>query len=81
LGKATAWLVIGVPIGVIVGGCGLPPRVDPEASEKRYLLGADYFGKRMFRPALEELLKAVELNPQNADAHNLLGLLSLQQAD
>jgi type IV pilus assembly protein PilF len=54
-------------------------RVDPEASEKRYLLGADYFNKGMVEPALEELLKAVELNPQNADAHNLLGLVFLRK--
>src|SRR4051812_21767169 len=55
-------------------------KVDVEGSEKRYYLGADYFEKRMFRPALEELLKSIELNPQNVDAHYLLGLLYLQEA-
>jgi Tfp pilus assembly protein PilF len=74
-----------VTVGVVVlaGALQCTPattRIDPEASEKRYLLGADYFEKRMFRPALEELLKAIELNPQNQDAHYLLGLLSLEQA-
>jgi Tfp pilus assembly protein PilF len=54
-------------------------RVDPEASEKRYLLGADYFNKGLVEPALEELLKAVELNPNNPDAHNLLGLVFLRK--
>jgi Tfp pilus assembly protein PilF len=54
-------------------------RVDPEASEKRYLLGADYFSKGLVAPALEELLKAVELNPQNAEAHHLLGLIFLRR--
>jgi type IV pilus assembly protein PilF len=54
-------------------------RVDPEASEKRYLLGADYFNKGLVQPALEELLKAVELNPNNPDAHNLLGLVFLRR--
>ena len=54
-------------------------RVDPEASERRYLLGADYFNKGMVGPALEELLKAVELNPENPDAHNLLGLVFLRK--
>src|SRR5262245_7790484 len=34
----------------------------------------------MVGPALEELLKAVELNPQNPDAHNLLGLVHLRKA-
>jgi Tfp pilus assembly protein PilF len=55
-------------------------RVDPEASEKRYLLGADYFNKNLVGPALEELLKAVELNPENSEAHNLLGLVFLRKA-
>ncbi len=50
------------------------------ASEKQYLLGADYFNKGLMGPALEELLKAVELNPENPDAHNLLGLLFLRKA-
>jgi tetratricopeptide (TPR) repeat protein len=76
LRQLTAWLVI----STTVAGCAPTLRTDPEASEKRYLLGADYFGKRMYRPALEELLKAVELNPQNADAHYLLGLLELVDA-
>ena len=46
---------------------------------KRYLLGADYFTKGLVEPALEELLKAVELDPNNADAHNLLGLVWLRK--
>jgi Tfp pilus assembly protein PilF len=53
--------------------------VDPVASEKQYLLGADYFNKNLIGPALEELLKAVQLDPGNADAHNLLGLISLRK--
>lgn len=55
-------------------------QLDPEASEKRYLLGADYYGKGLVAPALEELLKAVELNGDNADAHNLLGIVYLRKA-
>ncbi len=54
-------------------------RVDPDASQKRYLLGADYFTKGLVEPALEELIKAVELNPDNPDAHNLLGLVWLRK--
>jgi Tfp pilus assembly protein PilF len=62
-----------------LAGCATAPRVDPDASDKRYLLGADYFSKGMVGPALEELLRAVELNPNNADAHNLLGLVFLRK--
>jgi Tfp pilus assembly protein PilF len=42
-------------------------------------LGADYFNKGLVQPALEELLKAVELDPNNPDAHNLLGLVWLRK--
>jgi Tfp pilus assembly protein PilF len=63
-----------------MAGCGpAATRVDPEASQKRYLLGADYFNKGLVEPALEELLKAVELDPNNPDAHNLLGLVWLRK--
>jgi type IV pilus assembly protein PilF len=63
-----------------VTACGpAQTRVDPDASYKRYLLGADYFNKGMVEPALEELLKAVDLNPDNAEAHNMLGLVFLRK--
>jgi type IV pilus assembly protein PilF len=63
-----------------LAGCGpAATRVDPDASQKRYLLGADYFNKGLVEPAMEELLKAVELDPNNPDAHNLLGLVWLRK--
>jgi Tfp pilus assembly protein PilF len=71
-------LLLCVAFGVVA--CGPAQKmVDPEASEKRYLLGADYFNKGLVGPALEELLKSVELNPHNPDAHNLLGLVFLRK--
>jgi Tfp pilus assembly protein PilF len=54
-------------------------RIDPDASRTRALLGADYLTKGLTGPALEEALKAVELNPSNPDAHNLLGILFLRK--
>jgi Tfp pilus assembly protein PilF len=65
--------------GLLATGCVASTRLDSEASDKRYLLGADYFSKNLVGPALEELLKAVQLNPENADAHNLLGLVFLRK--
>ncbi|MCU1281118.1 MAG: tgl, partial [bacterium] len=63
-----------------MAACGpAATRVDPDASQKRFLLGADYFNKGLVQPALEELLKAVELDPSNPDAHNLLGLVFLRR--
>lgn len=50
-----------------------------EASDKRFQLGVDYFSKGMVSAALEELIKAVDLDPNNADAHNLLGLVWLRK--
>lgn len=50
-----------------------------ELAQKKYDLGNDYFYKRMYEPAMAEALKAIELDPQNADAHNLLGALMLQK--
>jgi tetratricopeptide (TPR) repeat protein len=64
---------------VLFGGCWAHTQADPEASEKRYLLGADLYGKNQIAPALEELLKAVQLNPNNAEAHNLLGIVYMRK--
>jgi len=50
-----------------------------ELAQKKYELGNDYFYKRMYEPAMAEALKATELDPQNADAHNLVGALLLQK--
>lgn len=63
-----------------MAGCGpAATRVDPDASQKHFLLGADYFNKGLVEPSLEELLKAVQLDPNNPDAHNLLGLVWLRK--
>ena len=53
---------------------------DLERGERYYQLGVDYFRKGMQAPALEETLKAIEADPENAEAHNLLGLIFLKQA-
>ena len=67
-------------VATALAACGpAQTRVDPDASQKRYLLGADYFNKGLVQPALEELLKAVELDPNNPEAHNLLGLVWLRK--
>ncbi len=78
--KRLAQLVAPLCVGMTLCSCGpAQTRVDPDASQKRYLLGADYFNKGLVEPALEELLKAVELDPNNPDAHNLLGLVWLRR--
>jgi type IV pilus assembly protein PilF len=48
---------------------------DPKLSETHYLLGSDYMKKKMPQLAKRELIMAVELDPDNLDAHELLGVL------
>jgi Tfp pilus assembly protein PilF len=80
LAQLLAYLLT-IVVTLSLAGCGPTSRViDPAASEKQYLLAADYFAKNMVAPATEELLRAITLDPQNADAHNLMGLISLRKA-
>jgi type IV pilus assembly protein PilF len=79
--KKLRHLAVTICVVAPLAACGpAQTRVDPDASQKRYLLGADYFNKGLVQPAMEELLKAVELDPNNPDAHNLLGLVWLRKA-
>jgi Tfp pilus assembly protein PilF len=62
-------------------GCATsrPAKRDTEQAQIRYQLAADYFRNRRIESAVEELQRALQLDPQNADAYNLLGLIDLQQ--
>ena len=61
--------------------CGCPPQVvrNPEASQKRYLLAAEYFSKGAVPSAQEELRQAIALDDRNVEAYYLSGLLSLRE--
>jgi type IV pilus assembly protein PilF len=60
-------------------GCATHARRESEQSHVRFQLAADYFRSQRTEAALEELRKALALDPENADAYNLLGLVSLSQ--
>ena len=60
-------------------GCVARSKKDTEQSQIRFQLAADYFRGQRVEAALEELHKALEMDPENADAYNLLGLVSLAQ--
>jgi type IV pilus assembly protein PilF len=60
-------------------GCATRPKRDADQSQIRYQLAADYFRNRRIEAAMDELQKALEMDPENADAMNLMGLISLQQ--
>jgi len=55
------------------------PARDPDGSQKRVALGQDYYSKHMVAPALIELSRALELDPENPDAYYMLGLVKMGQ--
>jgi type IV pilus assembly protein PilF len=60
---------------------GCVPHVKKNADEAQihFQLAGDYFRHRRVEAALDELQRALASDPNNADAYNLLGLISLQQ--
>lgn len=76
--RIVGWISLGFWLAACAGQ--KPAAADADASDKHYLLAADYFSKNLLGPALEEGTKALELNRENAEAHNLVGLISLRKA-
>ena len=60
--------------------CAHVEKRDPEASTKRLAVGQDLYSKHMVPAALLEIQRSLELDPENPDAHYLLGILKLGQA-
>ena len=60
-------------------GCASRIRRDPEQSQIRYQLATGYFRDQRVEAAIEELQKALQADPENADAYNMLGLIALRQ--
>jgi type IV pilus assembly protein PilF len=71
-------LVVLLP-GFAAGGCATKPSRDPDQSYVRYQLGVEYFQGRRVEAAIEELDKALVADPENADAHNMLGIIAIKQ--
>lgn len=61
-------------------GCATRAKRDADQSQMRYQLAVGYFDNRRVEAAIEELQKAIEADPENADAYNMLGLIALKQA-
>jgi type IV pilus assembly protein PilF len=72
---------VGVFVTAIIVGSGCATRVtkDSEQSQIRYQLAADYFRGQRTEAALDELRKAIEMDADNPDAYDLLGLIALSQ--
>jgi tetratricopeptide (TPR) repeat protein len=60
-------------------GCASRPKRDPEQSQIRYQIGAGNFREQRIEAAIEELQKALQADPENADAYNMLGIIALRQ--
>jgi len=74
-------LTMGTCIAVLSApGCAARAKRDTDQSQVRYQLAVGYFQNRRVEAATEELQKAIEADPQNAEAYNLLGLIALKQA-
>jgi type IV pilus assembly protein PilF len=62
-----------------IAACTPRQKRDPDQSQIHYQLAADSFRNRRIEAAMDELHHALELDPENADIFNLMGLISLQQ--
>ncbi|MGA7740750.1 MAG: tetratricopeptide repeat protein [Polyangia bacterium] len=60
-------------------GCASRPKRDPEQSQIRYQIAAGNFREQRIEAAIEELQKALQADPENADAYNMLGIIALRQ--
>lgn len=50
-----------------------------DRAERQYLVALDLFGKGLDDQALKETVELLVLDPENAEAHNLLGLIFLRR--
>jgi Tfp pilus assembly protein PilF len=62
-----------------MSGCVPHTKKNADEAQIRYQLAGDYFRNRRIEAALDELEHVQAIDPGNADAYNLLGLISLQQ--
>lgn len=74
-------LTMGTCIAVLSApGCATRAKRDPDQSQMLYQLAVGYFQNQRIEAAIEELQKSIEADPQNPEAHNMLGLIALKQA-
>jgi Tfp pilus assembly protein PilF len=68
-----------VLVTLAVASCASGPKRDPDQSFVRYQLGVEYFKSNRMEAATEELQKALAADPDNQDAHHMLGIIALRQ--
>jgi type IV pilus assembly protein PilF len=62
-----------------LSGCVPHTKKNADEAQIRYQLAGDYFRNRRIEAALDEIAHVLAIDPANAEAYNLLGLISLQQ--
>jgi len=72
-------MVSGVGACLLMSGCVSQPERHVDKSLALYEVAVASFQAERYEAALGETQDALKADPQNADAHNLLGLLSLRQ--
>lgn len=71
---------LGVAAAIAVWpGCASRTTKDSDQSQIRYQLAVDNFRSQRIEAALDEIRRALEIDPENADAYDLLGLIALSQ--
>lgn len=78
--RVPPWVVAGL-CGVLVMGCGGPSEEDLRRSVAEYDLGVGLMQEQNVAGAFQHLQESVRLDPDNADAHLLLGNLFLFRQD
>lgn len=66
---------------VFLCSCASVSTEDTHQATAHYQLGVSYMNNNNIEPAFVEFQKALELNPNDKDAHNALGVLYLQKLD
>lgn len=72
---ARAWVAASVVLAVLAGCAGGPSRDQVLRSQREYDLGVGLWQEHNLAGAFEHLLEAIALDPDNAEAHLLLGKL------
>jgi type IV pilus assembly protein PilF len=70
-----------VLVVILATSCASVSEKDVKNSQYHYQLGISYLNDNNIQPAFTELQKAIELNPDDKEIHNALGVIYLTKLD
>lgn len=78
--RSALWLGLGL---LVLGGCGAsaPSQADAERSYREFQLAASLREEGQTASSIEHLRRALSLDPNNAEAHLLLGFVQMERRD